>query len=275
MKTGNFIERSLKGILSFLIDSIFSEEYAVKQGFLQSRDPRIKLLSILLLLLAVLFSKSICFLLGMYTLCLLLAVFSSIHLCFFLKRTWIFIPLFSLFISLPSLFNIFTPGQPWLTFRIFAFSLSITKQGIASASFFFIRVLTSVSLSLLLVLSTRHYYLLKVLRIFKIPRVFVMTLGMCYRYVYLFIEIIQNTYLAIKSRVGRVYSVKHGQGIVTWNIAYLWQRSYQLNVDVSNAMLSRGWRGEPIVLNDFRIKTIDWLWLLITILIFGAAIYDF
>lgn len=271
LKNNNFIERSIVAALSFLKESIFADEYALQKGFLQAREPRIKFLSILLFLLAVLFSRSVYFLIGMYLFCLALAGLSSIRLGFFLKRTWIFIPLYSLFIALPALFNIFTPGEPVLSFRIF--TLSITKQGIAGAGFFFMRVLTSVSLSILLVLTTRHNILLKVLRIFKVPQVFVMTLGMCYRYIYLFIEILQNTYSAIKSRVGFISSVKKGQGVVAWNIASLWQRSYQLNEDVYKAMLSRGWRGEPAVLNDFKIKIIDWLWLFIAILISSSVFY--
>jgi len=272
-KDNNFIERSIIGTLSFLKESIFAEEYAAKPGFLQARDPRIKFLSVLFFLLVVLFSRSVYFLIGVYAFSLVLAGLSSIRLGFFLRRTWVFIPLFSLFIALPALFNIFTPGEPVLSFKIFTFSLSVTRQGIASASLFFMRVLTSVSLCILLVLTTGHYMLLKVLRIFKVPQVFVMTLGMCYRYVYLFIDIIQNTYLAIKSRVGHVSSVKTGQGIVAWNIATLWQRSYQLNEDVYQAMLSRGYRGEPLVLNDFKVKAKDWMWLFTAMLISGSVFY--
>lgn len=273
MKKNNFIERSLVGAFSFLKESIFSEEYASRKGFLQARDPCIKFLSILLFLLAVLLSKNLYFIIGVYVFCLALAAFSSIQLGFFLKRTWIFIPLFSLFIAVPALLDIFTPGESVLSFRILNFYLSITKQGIASASFFFMRVLTSVSLSIILVLTTRHHALLKVLRIVKIPQVFVMTLGMCYRYVYLFIEIIQNTYLAIRSRVGHVSSVKKGQGIVAWNIASLWQRSYVLHQDVDSAMLSRGYSGEPKSIDEFRVTVKDWLWGLIAVIIFALSLY--
>ena len=117
--------------------------------------------------------------------------------------------------------------------------------------------------------------LLKVLRIFKVPQAFVMTFGMCYRYIYLFIEIIQNTYLAIKSRVGNIHSVKTGQSIVAWNIASLWQRSYQLNEEVYKAMLSRGYRGEPVALSDFKIKAKDWLWLMAAMVVFIAVFYPF
>lgn len=270
-KKSRFIERSIMGALLFLKESIFADEYAARRGFLQARDPRIKFLSVMFFLLAILFSKNICFMVAMYGFCLVLAVCSSIGLGFFLKRTWAFIPVFSLFIALPALLNIFTPGEPVFSFKVFTYSLSVTRQGFASAGFFFMRVLTSVSLCVLLVLTTRHYILLKVLRTFKVPQVFVMTLGMCYRYVYLFIDIIQNTYLAIKSRIGSVSSVKGGQVLVAWNISSLWQRSYQLNEEVYQAMLSRGYRGEPAVLNDFKAKAADWLWLFAAVLIAGSG----
>jgi cobalt/nickel transport system permease protein len=119
----------------------------------------------------------------------------------------------------------------------------------------------------LLSITTKHFELLKVLRIFKVPQVFVMTVGMCYRYIYLFVEIIENTYLAIKSRAGTKIHYKKGQHVVAWNIAFLWQRSYQLNEDVYKAMLSRGYHGEPVVLNELKVKARDWLWLCVSIFI--------
>ena len=274
MKRNNFIERSLSGTFSFLRESIFSDEYASKKGFLQARDPRIKGLIVLMLLLAVMFSRDIRFLAGIYALCLLLACVSSIGLGFFLKRTWIFIPLFSLFVAIPAIFDIFSPGEPLLTIKIFSLTSSITKQGLASAGFFFSRVLASVSLCVLLVLTTRHYVLLKVLRVFRVPQVFVMTLGMCYRYVYLFIEILQNTYMAIKSRVGHIVSVKKGQGVVAWNIASLWQRSYAMHNQVYEAMLSRGYDGEPKVMDEFRATYLDWFWLGVAILVLGLSLWQ-
>ncbi len=274
MKRKNFIERSLMSAFSFIREAIFSDEYAARHGFLQARDPRVKILIVLSLILAVLFSKNIHFLIGMYVLCLALACISSIRLGFFLKRTWIFIPLFSLFIALPVLFGIFSPGEAMLSFRIFALPMSITRQGIASASFFFMRVLASVSLGALLVLTTRHYALLRVLRIFKIPQVFVMTLGMCYRYVYLFVEIIQNTYLAIKSRVGFVASIRKGQGVVAWNITALWQRSYEMHSQVYSAMLSRGYTGEPKMIEEFHADLKDRFCLAMAILILGLSLWQ-
>lgn len=247
--------------LSFLKDSLFAEEHALRNGFLQSLDPRIKTITFLLFIIQILFSKNIFILFCLYALCLSLARLSGINLGFFLKRTWIFIPLFSLFIAIPALFSIFTPGETLVSFKIAGLQFIITRQGFLGASLFLARVVTSVSFVVLLSITTRHFELLKVLRVFKIPQVFVMTSGICYRYIYLFVEIIENTYLAIKSRVGTGIHYKKGRHIVAWNVASLWQRSYQLNEDVYKAMLSRGYRGEPLVLNDFKARAADYLWL--------------
>jgi len=243
-KHNNFIERSIVSALYFLKESVFSDEYALKKGFLQSMDPKVKAVVFLFFIIAVLFIKCIFLLFCFYILCLILSCLSKINMGFFLKRTWIFIPLFSLFIAVPALFNIVTPGETIITLKIVWFNLFITRQGLSGAALFVMRVLTSVSFAVLLSITTRHFELLRTLRIFKVPQVFVMTLGMCYRYIFLFVEIVENTYLAIKSRVGAKVHYKKGQHIVAWNIAYLWARSYQLNEDVYKAMLSRGYRGE-------------------------------
>jgi cobalt/nickel transport system permease protein len=255
------------GALYFLEESIFSDEYASRKGFLQARDARFRVLILLSCILAVLFSRSIVFIIGIYALTLFLAVISSIRIGFFLKRTWVFIPVFALFIALPALLDILSPGEPVLSFGVFGMPFAITREGIMSASFFFMRVLSSVSLCALMILTTRHQVLLRVLRIFGIPQLFVLTLGMTYRYIYLFIGIIHNTYLAIKSRVGFFTSARGGRKIVAWNIAGLWHYSYLLHHQVYNAMLSRGYTGEPKVMDRFSAGFKDLFWLGFSVLI--------
>lgn len=266
--SSNFIERSLMNALSFFKESIFADEHALKKYFLQRRDARIKTASFLFLLLSVLFVKNIYLILGIYLFVLLLTCTSGINLGFFLKRTWIFIPLFSLFIAIPSLLSIFSPGEPLFVFNVFHLNIIVTKQGLSAAAIFISRVITSVSIVVLLTLTTRHTELLKVLRFFLVPQIFVMILSMCYRYIYLFAEIIENTYIAIKSRVGLAVKHKQGREIVAWSMASLWQRSYYLSGQVYSAMLSRGYRGEPKVYEEFKANGIDWM-----ILVCAAAFF--
>lgn len=248
------------GALSFLKDSVFSEDIASRKGLLQALDPKVKTLTILFILIQVLMTKKLVIVLIFYASCLLLSGLSNIKLNYFLKRTWIFIPIFSLFIAVPAIFSILTPGDALYVWHIAGVHLIITRQGLDGAVLFVARVTTCVSLGVLLSITTRHSELLKVLRIFRIPQVYVMTFGMCYRYIFLFVEMIENTYLAIKSRIGSKIHYKRGQHMVAWNIGNLWIRSSQLNEDVYTAMLSRGYSGEANVMDDFSFGVVDALW---------------
>ena len=224
---------------------------------MQSLDPRIKLSGILLLLLITMFTRSLTVLALLYLFCLLLAVLSRLRCGFFLLRTWFFIPLFSLAIAIPALFSFISPGASVASLGIF----HITQTGLHAVTFFLGRVVVSVSLAVLLSLTTRHTALLHALRAFAVPQVFVMVLGICYRYIYLFVELVENTYLAIRSRTGARIHHRQGQRIVAWNIGQLWSRSHALNEQVYGAMVSRGFRGEPVMLERARTRPRDWLWL--------------
>lgn len=272
-KNNDFIARSLVDALSFLKDSVFAEEYASRRGFLQGIDPRLKVVSFVLFFIAAILLKRAELLILLYLFCLALVVLSKINLGYFLRRTWIFIPFFALFIAIPAIFSIFSPGEAIATLRLPYFQLTVTREGTSAAALFFSRVLVGVSYAVVLSLTTRHTALLRVLRIFRIPQVFIMTLAMCYRYIYLFVEIIENTYLSIKSRAGGVARCRKGQRIVAWNIAYLWQRSYGLSQEVYCAMLSRGYKGEPVLLDDFRSRARDWIWLFSSAALFLTLLY--
>jgi cobalt/nickel transport system permease protein len=253
-----FLERTISGMVSLLKDTVSVEGVAGRKGFLQDRDPRFKLLSMILLLATVLMSKSVTELSVLYCAVLILAVVSSTGFLFFLKRTLLFVPIFSLFVVVPAIFNVVTPGEPLVSFKLFAWTLSITRQGVDSAIIFFMRVLDSVSLAVLLILTTRQHVLLKTLRIFRVPQLFVMTMGMSYRYIFLFLDIIQKMFIAIKSRVGFVSSAKEGRRTVTSNMAGMWLRSYRLQSQVYDAMVSRGYSGEAYVLDEFKAKAGDY-----------------
>jgi len=253
----DFIERSMGSALTFFRQALFADETASLPGLLQFLDPRIKAVTLLSFLLLALFTRSLSILALVYLLCLCLAVLSKIPMGSFLIRTWIFIPLFSLLIAVPALFSFVSPGKPVWSVGF----LCITEQGMRAVCFFIGRVITSVSLTVLLSMTTRHFELLKALRAFGVPQVFVMILGISYRYIYLFVEIVENTYRAVKSRVGSNMHYRKGQHLVTWNMACLWKRSYHLNEQVYNAMLSRGFRGEPVSLDHFQTRDRDWLWL--------------
>jgi cobalt/nickel transport system permease protein len=261
MKSHNFIEKTIASAASLVKESVFSEGTASKKGLMQGLDARFKVFSVLAFIICALFIKHTIVLLALYALCILLTLLSRVNLLFFLKRTLPFIPLFSVLIAIPAMFSFFTPGQAVWSMKAGGVSIAITRQGLHGAVLFIARVTASISFVILLSLTTHHFELLKCLRMFGVAQVFVMITGMCYRYIYLFAEIIENTFMAIKSRAGGVIRSSHGHKIVAWNMAMLWNRAYNLNEDVYNAMLSRGFSGEPVSIHRFRAKTADFLWI--------------
>jgi cobalt/nickel transport system permease protein len=246
----NFIEQSLMSAVTFIKDATLCEEHASHNGFLQSLDARIKMITFFVFLLIAISLKSALLISWLYAFCLILAVMSRIPLEFFLLRTWVFIPMFSFCIVIPALFSFVTPGEPVWFFYLFGIKFIITRPGLDGAILFVVRVATSVSLVVLLSLTTRHTQLLKVLRMFGIPQVFILTVSMSYRYLYLFAQMLENILTAIKSRVGVVSTTRKGQKVVAWNIANMWNRAEQMNEQVYLAMLSRGYTGEPRILKE-------------------------
>jgi energy-coupling factor transporter transmembrane protein EcfT len=65
--------------------------------------------------------------------------------------------------------------------------------------------------------------------------------------------------------VGFVTSPKTGRRIVALNMAGLWLRSYRMQGQVYDAMVSRGYTGEPAVLDEFRARKGDYLFLTLSL----------
>ncbi|NVN89719.1 MAG: cobalt ECF transporter T component CbiQ, partial [Desulfuromonadales bacterium] len=244
-----FVERTIEGTARFLRDAILSEAIAKRQGLLQILDPRVRLVTILVLIVCISLMKSPVTIWVVYLFVLLLAVASSVPLLFFIKRVWLFIPLFSAVIVIPALFNIVTPGEPfWTMFHLprnYDFgpyhipeTIAITRQGLLTAATFICRVAASVSLAVLLTLTTRWSDLLRALGVLRVPQIFILILAMTYRYILLLVQAVQNIHIARKSRTLHYGSTRSEQRWVASRMGYLFKRTWLMSQDVHRAMLS-------------------------------------
>jgi len=281
-KRKNHIQNTLSGILNFFEDSVTSESYTLRNGILQSLDPRVKLVSILALILAISMTMDWKLLVTVYLLVLVFAYLSRIEIGFFIKRVWLFIPIFAGIIALPMLFNVFYPGDSLVTlatpgpgawlgpFRL-PETISITAQGIAAALIFTLRVATGVSATVLLVLTTPREKLFKSLRSVGVPRVYVLTLDMCYRYIFMFTDLVRAFYTAKKSRTIKRMSLLEEQKWVGGRIGYTLVKSLDMGEKVHGAMVSRGYTGDVKILEDFRLKPRDYA-AAVSVLAFSAIL---
>lgn len=252
-KRNGFIERTLSDISHTFEQSLFAEEIARRPGLLQSIDPRVKVLSLLALLIAVGLSRNLPVIVGLYSVALILARLSFVPMGFFVKRVWLFMPFFTGIIALPALF--ITPGP---ALAQLPFGLVITRTGAQTALFLLMRVSTSVSLGILLILTTPWNTVLKALGILRVPDVFVLILGMTYRYIYLLLHTANDMFLSRQSRVVGRLSGAEERRIIAASAGALLSKSLHLSGEVYLAMQSRGFRGYPRTMDTFKMRWSDW-----------------
>ncbi len=274
------LERTLADITGSLEATLFAEDLARRGGFLQGLDPRIRIVTFLALLLAVSLSRNLPIVIGLYGFALVLAWWSAVPLDFFVKRVWLFMPFFTGIIAVPAIFSFITPGTPVLTLiswdgssNAAPTSVAVTEQGLRTAAFLLLRVGTSVSFGILLILTTPWNTLLKALSVLRVPQVFILILGMTHRYVYLLLHTANDMFLARKSRVvGRMRAADQRQ-MLTATMGTLLDKSYHMSNEVYLAMLSRGFRGQARALETFQMRGRDWIWGGAMLVVAGVAIW--
>jgi cobalt/nickel transport system permease protein len=265
----NFTQKGILNIINFLRATMDAEAYSKRVGLLQTLDPRVKMVSILAFIVAVSMTHDIHVLLIVYPLTIVLAYLSKIDLLFFIKRVWLFIPIFAGVITLPIIFNVFMPGDGLVTLvrlgpnvHIGPFLLpeviSITRQGTMIAVIFTLRVATCVSAGVLLFLTTRRDVLFKSLRSLGVPSVYVLTLDMSYRYIFLFMDMVKDFYVSKKSRTIQNRPLREEQKWVGGRIGYTLVKSLDMGEKVHKAMVSRGFDGNARIMNAYRMRGRDY-----------------
>jgi cobalt ECF transporter T component CbiQ len=251
-----------------LEQSLFAEDIARQKGLFQALDPRLKVISTILLLLAVSLSHSLLVIIALYLGVLVLAAFSKVPLSFFIKRVWVFIPFFTGLIALPAIF--ITPGLIWIRLPL---GLVITYPGVNTALFLLLRVGTSVSLGVLLILTTPWNSVLKALGVLHIPDVIILTLGMTYRYIHLLLNLTNDILISRMSRILRRATGAEERRLLGATAGVLLGKSLQVGTEVYLSMESRGFRNYPRTMDTFRMKLLDWVFGAVVLIITSIAIW--
>jgi cobalt/nickel transport system permease protein len=265
-----FVGKTIDGIFGFLEEAFISESFSRRNGLLQSLDPRAKLISILAVIFATSLIGDLRVLIFVYSLTLLFSYLSKIDVWFFIKRVWLFIPIFAGIIAIPMIFSIFFPGDPLIQLvhlgagvHLGPFSLPesiyVTKQGVNAAVIFTMRVATCVSAVVLLFLTTPQQILFKSLRTVGVPKLYVLTLEMAYRYIFLLMDLVREVYVAKKARTIKARGMFEEQKWVGGRIGYTLIRSLDMSEKVHLAMMSRGYNGDVKTMQEFKMHNRDYI----------------
>ena len=254
-RSHRYIERTAESLLRVLQRTLFAEETTRSPGLLQSCDARVKLAGIGALILSAVFVHRLSILAAIFGIAILLAAFSHISLRLLARRIWIPVLAFTGVIAVPALFLV--PGK--VLYQIPLAGWSVTLPGFESACFLIGRAETASSLGLLLVLTTPWNRLLRALHFFGVsPRV-VMMLEMTYRYIFLLLNTALEMMESRRARLVGDLEPSAERDLVAAMIGVLLDKTLQLSNDVHLAMQARGFRGNIRLMQDLRMRKIDWL----------------
>ncbi|WP_018604483.1 cobalt ECF transporter T component CbiQ [Uliginosibacterium gangwonense] len=249
-----FAAKLAHGLTQALEHALEAESFGARQGLLQGLDPRIKLAGCGLLILGGVLAKSLIMLAVLFLCCLSLAYASQIPLARLAKQVWLGVLFFTGVIALPAV--VLVPGQVLWHLPLTGWPISL--QGLRSAAFLIGRAETSATLAVLLVLTTPWPHVLKAMRSLGMPVVLVAILGMTHRYIFVLLHTAMQMFEARRSRIAAPMLSRQKRQMTMAAVGVLLDKSIQLSGDIHLAMISRGYRGDIHLLDEFRTRQRDW-----------------
>jgi len=250
----DFLEKTLNRLAESMEQAAHAEESGGAIGLLQQLDPRVKCVGFLGLIFAAAASRNGVVSMALLALGVFLALASSMRVFGRVAKLWGGVLLFTGVVVLPAI--ILTPGHA--LFRLPWVGWPITDHGLYSALSLITRTETTATFAALMVLTTPWAHLLKALRILRMPVLFVVILGMTYRFIFVLLGIAHGFFEARRVRhVGSLTGQQRRQLAVS-SAAILLSKSVQLSGEVYEAMQARGFRGEVRILDQFHMKRLDW-----------------
>ena len=253
----NFLAKSIRRMKQNMVEELMTERSANRPGILQQMDARIKLISVIMLIIVVGLVRSIPILLGVWLFTLILMLIARMPVLTMQKRFWGVIPLITLLVSIPAMLNIFIEGKPLIMIYQgtqpsmlagidIPASIYISQQGFAAGLRLCLRIGISLSLGVLLVMTTPAARLFKSLKVMGVPALMVMILEMSYRYLVLLLHLSIEMFEARQLRTVGALSLSAQREQVGSSIAALFAKSMEMTDEVYQAMRARGYTGQAV-----------------------------
>ena len=256
---------------------------SARSGLLQKIDSRVKVIALLLFIVLISITHSLQIQFTLFILFFLLSLLSKMNVLYLYKRVAIIGFFFGFLIFIPASLNLFTKGET--VFNLIHFSrprqlwiytipqiISVTKEGLMLVTLLTMRVVNSVSLVLLIVSTTTFERLIKSLAFFKVPNIFLLTLTLTNKFIFLLSNTIIETYQAIRMRLWNRGAIKEAENIVAGRIGYLFRKSWERHEMTYQAMVARGFNGKLNFYSFKKLKRNDYLFLMATIVLFSVFI---
>ncbi|MCX5993755.1 MAG: cobalt ECF transporter T component CbiQ [Chloroflexi bacterium] len=233
----------------------FIDQYSGLDSFVHRLDPRTKLLCSLAFILAVVLTPSGTWkVFAVYLLVLLVLIWlSRLPVKYILQRSLVIFP----FVIMIAIFvPFFKQGQVAASWDIGSWHIAITYEGLAVLVNVIVKSWLCILCLIVLSSSTKFEQLLHGMYRLRVPQVFVQITSFMYRYMFVLADQAMRMQMA---RDSRNYGLNRSNIFKTMGnmIGMLFIRSYERAERIYAAMLSRGYSGEIVVVNQLRFRLPD------------------
>lgn len=195
-----------------------------------------------------------------FTISLSVVLFSRLGIGFVLKRALLALPF--VLAALPLIFFGPLPHSSITLYQ--GFQLTYSPEGFERLASIVIKSWISLQAAILLAATTRVPDLLIAFRQLKVPRLFVAIVGLMWRYSFVIGDEVTRMLRARSSRSAALTGSRHARGSLLWRARVtggmagsLLLRSIERSDRVYAAMLSRGYNGEPPMLDAIPLSDKD------------------
>lgn len=274
----SFIDRTLKSIAELIKIVYFQSDTASRRGLLQQVDARVKSIFLFFFILIISLNRQISSQFFISAFFFVLIISSGVNLAFIYKKVVVLSFFFGFLVVAPAALNIITDGEIILnifhfkkdfSFWIYHFPsvIGITKEGCLVVLGFYMKVANSLTLTLMIVYTTPFNEIIKSLRLFRVPAMFLLVITLTYKFIFILAQTTEETYFAMKSRWWRYTKESQIEKIVAGRITHIFRKSWIKYEEIYRAMTARGYTGAVNIIYSKKLKYPD-----IAFLVFFLAI---
>jgi cobalt/nickel transport system permease protein len=223
------------------------DRYAYTNALSKSSPATKLLLALSLLLLSVISPSPVVPIIVFLTSTVLILGFAKIHCSFYLRLLWYPIIIAAITCGIIALF--FGYQEPLTEVNLLGLRWTVFKDGITMGVNTFFRVAGALSTQFFLVLTTPMTSILLIFRKARVPKVLIETSLLIYRYIFVFIEVMESMHIAQELRLGYSGWLKKLRSI-SLLIGNLFIRTLEQGERTFTAMNARGYDGNIRVLED-------------------------
>jgi cobalt/nickel transport system permease protein len=278
----SFLDKTIRNSACAVKSIYIQSENAEKKNFIHKINPHIKLVSLLFMVVIISIANNVIAQLIITGFIFLLYILSGLNIFSVYKKILFLTFIFGFLLVIPASLNVITPGK--IIFNLITFdkasqfwiyhipqNIGLTEEGLHIVSLVFLRVMNSISFALLIVFTTSFSGLIKSFKLFCIPDTFLMIIMLAYKYIFILSKTIEETYLALKSRLIGNIKNKSIRKLISGRVFFIFKRSRTNYENTYSAMASRGYTGK-IYLHTKRHIVLSDIFALFIVVAFGIGI---